>query len=102
MRARLTESAERDIASAFEWYENQREDLGYRFLTRVDEAMELISDNARMFAPKIGMARRVMVEQFPDAIWFIERDIDVLVIGCLHHKRDMKLAVSRTNKPEPS
>jgi hypothetical protein len=43
-----------------------------------------------------------LVEQFPYAIWFIERDIDLLVIGCLHHKRDMKLAVSRANQPAPS
>jgi toxin ParE1/3/4 len=98
---RITASAERDIASAFEWYEGQREDLGYRFMTRVDEAMELISENPRMFAPMIGpTARRVLVDQFPYAIWFVERDYDILVIGCLHHKRDMKLAMSRVDKPE--
>ena len=34
MKIRLTESSERDIAHAFEWYEREREDLGYRFMTR--------------------------------------------------------------------
>jgi hypothetical protein len=54
-----------------------------------------------MFAPMIGSARRVLVDQFPYAIWFIERDFDMLVVGCLHHKRDTKLEVVRANKPEP-
>lgn len=101
MSVRLTESAERDIAHAFEWYEKEREDLGYRFMARVDEAIEAISGNPKLFAPMIGEARRILVEQFPYALWYKATGDDVLVIGCLHHKRDMKLAVSRANKPEP-
>jgi toxin ParE1/3/4 len=67
---RLTESAERDIAHAFEWYEREREDLGYRFMARVDEAIESISENPKLYAPMIGEARRALVEQFPYAIWY--------------------------------
>lgn len=59
---RLTASAERDIAHAFEWYKKEREDLGYRFMARVDEAIETISENPNMFAPTIGEARRVLVD----------------------------------------
>jgi hypothetical protein len=44
VRTRLAASAERDIATAFEWSEREREDLGYRFMAQVDEAIELISE----------------------------------------------------------
>ena len=102
MNIRLTGPAERDIARAFEWYEREREDLGYRFIARVDEAIESLAENPKMFAPVIGEARRVLIEQFPYAIYYKVKPDGVLVIGCLHHKRDMKLAVSRANKPEPN
>jgi toxin ParE1/3/4 len=99
---RLTESAERDIAHAFEWYEREREDFGYRFMARVDEAIESISENPKLYAPMIGEARRALVEQFPYAIWYRIKGDELLVIGCLHHKRHPSLAVTRTHKPEPT
>ena len=76
--------------------------MGYRFVTRVDEAIETIAENPKMFAAVIGEARRVLVEQFPYAIDYKVKPDGVLAIGCLHHKRDTKVAVSRANKPEPN
>jgi plasmid stabilization system protein ParE len=69
VNVRLTASAERDIADAFAWYEHQREDLGYRFIARVDEAIESITENPKLYAELIGEARRVLVDQFPYGLW---------------------------------
>jgi toxin ParE1/3/4 len=95
VNVRLTASTERDLAQAFDWYERQRDDLGYRFIARVDEAVESISENPKLYAETIGEARRVFVEQFPYALWYKIGPAGVLVIGCLHHKRDTALATSR-------
>jgi plasmid stabilization system protein ParE len=61
---RLTERAVADLAQAFQWYEEQKPDLGYRFMARVDEALDRISENPTLFAPQIKDSRRVLVEQF--------------------------------------
>jgi toxin ParE1/3/4 len=95
VNVRLTASTERDIAQAFEWYERQREDLGYRFIARVDEAIESIGENPKLYAEMIGEARRIFVDQFPYALWYKIGRTGVLIIGCLHHKRDVALARSR-------
>ena len=39
----------------------------------------------------IGDARKAEVRQFPYSLWFKVED-HVLVIGCLHHRRDKVLA----------
>jgi plasmid stabilization system protein ParE len=98
---RVTKQAESDIAQAFEWYEQQKPDLGYRFMARVDEAIEQISQNPKAFAPVIGAARHVLVDQFPYAIWYTVEE-DAIVIACLHSKRDQRLVnVRAAAKPEP-
>ena len=107
MRAILTIPARRDIESAAEWYDNQREGLGLEFTDRVLEAIEAIERNPFGYAKEIGDARRALLRQFPYALWF-KIENDAIVIACLHHKRDTRLARERAagvieipKKPEP-
>ncbi len=101
MITRLTQKAERDIAEAFEYYEQKKLDLGYRFIARVEEAIEQIGTNPTLYAPIIGAARRVLVEQFPYALYYTISD-DAIVIACLHGKRNPAIAVKRAlENPEP-
>jgi toxin ParE1/3/4 len=96
---RLTERAVTDLAQAFQWYEEQKPDLGYRFMARIDEALDRISENPTLFAPQIKGSRRVLVEQFPYAIWYkVSRD--AVVIACLNTHRSPNLAKARA-KLEP-
>lgn len=96
---RLTERAVADLAQAFQWYEEQKPDLGYRFMARVDEALDRISENPTLFAPQIKDSRRVLVEQFPYAIWY-KVSGDAVVIACLNTHRSPNLAKARA-KLEP-
>jgi plasmid stabilization system protein ParE len=96
---RVSKRAAEDIAQAFQWYENERPDLGYRFMARVDETLERIAENPALFAPKIKDVRRALVDQFPYAIWYRLVD-DVVVIACIHTHRSPRVATART-KLEP-
>lgn len=52
---RLREEADRDLAAAAAWYEQQREGLGHEFL---DEAFQLISENPLTYPVVHRNARR--------------------------------------------
>jgi plasmid stabilization system protein ParE len=92
---RFTAAAERDVTEAFNYYEEKREGLGLEFLERVEEAVEVISQNPKLHAAVIDDGRRVLLRQFPFAIWYVVEEDGSVVIGCIHSKRDERLAVSR-------
>jgi toxin ParE1/3/4 len=94
LKAILTIPARRDIETAAEWYENQREGLGLEFTDRVPEAIEAIERNPFGHAKVIGEARRALLKQFPYGLWFTIEN-DAIVIASLHHKRDFRLARER-------
>jgi plasmid stabilization system protein ParE len=88
-------AAKADIRRAFVWYENQREGLGEKFVQRVREAIERIAANPAGYAKVIGEARKSELRQFPYSLWFKFKD-EVVVIACLHHRRDKVLARERS------
>lgn len=94
MNARLTSAASRDIEKAAQWYEQHREGLGLQFTERVLESIEAIERNPLAYAKVIGEARRAILTQFPYALYF-RLEGDAIVIACLHHKRDTRLARER-------
>jgi toxin ParE1/3/4 len=94
LRAILTIPARRDIETAAEWYENQREGPGLEVTDRVLEAIEAIERNPFGHAKVIDDARRALLKQFPYGLWF-KIENDAIVIACLHHKRDIRLACER-------
>jgi len=103
-RVEVSASAKADIARAAVWYENQKEGLGDMFLTAILDTIDRIALNPEGYAKAIKEARKAEVESFPYSVWFRVKD-DVLVIACLHGKRDRRLAVERASGvipfPEP-
>jgi toxin ParE1/3/4 len=87
-------AAKADIQRAFVWYENQREGLGDKFIARVRETIEHIALSPEGYAKVVGEARRANLRKFPYALWFKAKN-DVLVIACLHQRRDRVLARER-------
>lgn len=99
-RVLFTEKARNDVDQAYLWYESKGEHLGLEFIERIDEVVEQISNNPMLFAPLIGNVRRVLLEQFPYALFYRVED-DAIVIACLHHKRDTAVSVKRSlEEPE--
>ena len=95
MKARLTKIAEADIERVMVWYEQRREGLGGRFHNRAMQAIEKIKQSPLGHSKVIKNARKVELQKFPYALWYIVEPDESVVIGCLHGKRDRILAKER-------
>lgn len=93
-RVEINRSASADLARIAAYYENAKEGLGDKFLDRVQESIDRIALNPQGYPKLIGGARRAELRQFPYSLWFTFKN-DVLIIGCLHHRRDKVLARER-------
>ena len=80
--------AERDIQSAYDWYESQRRGLGEEFLTAVRERLGAIRDFPEAHPLLYRDIRRAVVSRFPYLIFYIVRPGRVAVLAILHHARD--------------
>lgn len=102
---KYTASALADIEAAYNWYEDQKEGLGDRFITEVRETAARIDVNPMGFEKRIKEARKANLRKFPYALWFLIKE-ESLVIACLHAKRDMRLARGRAlgivTRPDPN
>jgi toxin ParE1/3/4 len=95
---KLTRLAEADIAQAFDWYEGKKEHLGFEFIEQVEQAIRRISEHPLSHRKVIDNARRCNVERFPYVMWYRVEPDNSIVIACLHHKRNPKLASARAKR----
>ncbi len=63
-------------------------------MDRVQEAIDRIALNPEGYAKVIGEARKAEIRRFPYSLYFKLQD-HVLVIGCIHDRRDKVLARER-------
>lgn len=61
-----------DIQAAALWYEDQRSELGVRFLDELDHVFQRIKDNPRQFPLLEGEVRRALLHHFPYGVYFTE------------------------------
>ena len=88
-------AAAADVDDAYLWYENQRRGLGEEFLTAVDSAKARIAAAPAQFAIIHRDTRRVLLQRFPYALYYrIHGDV-VLVVACMHGRRDPQRWLSR-------
>ena len=84
----LRPAAAADIESAMLWYEGQSPGLGADFLTAVDAALHRIRRHPAIFAKIHRDARRVLIHKYPYMIVYRVYPDRVLVLACMHGKRD--------------
>lgn len=101
MRVTLTQTARRDIESAAEWYEQHREGLGLEFTDCVLDAIEGIAEHPLAYRKIVEDVRRCIIKRFPYALWYRVETEGNIVIACLHHKRNPKLAADRALDRNP-
>jgi toxin ParE1/3/4 len=89
-----TASALADIETAYNWYEDQREGLGDRFIADVRETAARIDANPKGYEKRIREARKANLKHFPYALWF-KIENNNLVIACLHARRNPVLTKER-------
>jgi plasmid stabilization system protein ParE len=80
--------AERDIRSAYDWYEQQRRGLGDDFVLCLEVGFQTIAERPRSFPIIRRNARRMLIYRFPYLILFIEHREFISVHGVFHTSRD--------------
>jgi len=84
----LRRAAELDLVAIEDWYEAQRQGLGAEFRDAVDAAIARVANNPLIYPERYRGARRVLLRRFPYVLWYRSYDIFVVILACIHGKRD--------------
>ncbi len=89
-------AAAADIDEAFLWYERQQAGLGDEFLTAVQSALENVVAHPSRYPVVHRETRRVLVHRFPYRIFYRVYGELVVVVACMHGRRDPRRWRSQT------
>lgn len=95
----LHPTAEADIETARDWYDEQRPGLGAEFLGCVGEAMVSLEQNPIRHAVYYRGLRRLLTSRFPYKMLYLVEGTDVHVLRVLHGHRDHRLELRHRNTP---
>jgi plasmid stabilization system protein ParE len=93
---RLREEADRDLAAAASWYEQQREGLGHDFLDEALSAFRLIADQPLTYPVVHRDTRRALMTRFPFGIYFRVEQSQIVVLAVVHGSRHPRRWQGRT------
>lgn len=80
----------KELTEACEWYENKKTNLGERLLNDVENTIELLKMNPKIFQLQKNPFRQVHLNHFPYLIIFsIEKD-SVVIYSFFHTSRNTK------------
>ena len=95
MQLILRPAAAADIEDAITWYEQQRSGLGTEFLEAVNLALGAIAENPRLGTVIRRNTRRALLRRFPYGIYYRIYSEVIVVVACIHGRRDPKRWRSR-------
>jgi plasmid stabilization system protein ParE len=81
-------AAAADTEEAYLWYEKQRVGLGEEFLAAVDSLLGEIVAHPTTYPVIYREARRALLHRFPYAVFFRVYGETVVVLACMHGRRD--------------
>ena len=82
--------ADADLKEGLAWYESIHPDLGARFALAVDAAVDVIARSPLVFQIVHAQIRRVGVRRFPYGLFFKVESHRIVVIACMHGRRNPK------------
>lgn len=83
-------AAAADIEGAFHWYEAQRVGLGDEFRQALRSTLNQISENPHLYQLLHRGTRRALLKRFPYGVFFKEFPHVIVVVACMHGRRDPK------------
>ena len=88
IEVKFLELAQKELDDAFEYYEYQQSDLGYRFVQEVYNAIGLIKSYPLAWSSVSQNTRRCLVKSFPFGVIYQKREDIILVVAIanLHRK----------------
>jgi plasmid stabilization system protein ParE len=88
MNVRLSGRARVELINAVEWYEKEREGLGFKFRNAVAKASELAAEYPNSGVLVRDGVRRKLVHPFPYSIYYALAGDALLVLAIFHGRRD--------------
>ena len=85
---RFYPAAETEMFEAASYYAAQQADLGRRFLASVQDALNRICVNPRLFPLVYSDVRRCLTKIFPFGVLFREQSETIVVMAVMHLHRD--------------
>lgn len=79
--------AQAEIQTAFDWYEEQSEGLGFEFLRVADACVSGITRNPFAYPVMHETLRRALLRRFPYALFYLVEEDKVVIIACFHTNR---------------
>lgn len=89
-RIQFSERAKPEIQEAYDWYENQQDGLGEKFLSKLDETFDLISIHPYSFPKKRDEFRECYLGDFPFLIVYEVKGKNIYVQAIFHTSRNPK------------
>jgi toxin ParE1/3/4 len=93
----VTPAAFADVDAAMQWYDDQVENLGDRFISEIESRFENILQSP--LTPRLlegGRLRKVGLNHWPYLIYYRVLESCVRVIAVIHTSRDPKYITQRT------
>jgi plasmid stabilization system protein ParE len=87
--------AEEDLLEAQAWYDEQRPGVGGEFRSTIDGLLNRVLERPPLYPKVYRNVRRAVVRRFPYLLYFVLVGDTVIVMACLHSKRDPALLRSR-------
>jgi toxin ParE1/3/4 len=88
-------AAAADVEEAYNWYEQRRIGLGEEFLAQVRTVLDAIESSPARFPFIHRQTRRALVRRFPYGIYYRVYDEVIVVVACMHGRRDPQRHQSR-------
>ena len=82
--------AETELMEAASWYEERGKGLGAEFLRSLDATISAIERNPLAYPIIFGTVRRAVLRRFPYVVIYRPQDDEILIIACMHGRRDPK------------
>jgi len=89
------------MEAAQRWYESERKGLGAEFRRELAQTIGLLRSDTLIFPIVYRGARRALLHRFPYVLFFHVEATRVVVLACVHAKRDPRLvgAIIRSRRP---
>jgi plasmid stabilization system protein ParE len=81
-----------------DWYNSQRQGLGGEFREAVDDMIARIADNPLAYPDRYRGTRRALLRRFPYVLWYRLSANFVVVLACVHGKRDPRAIRARLRR----
>jgi toxin ParE1/3/4 len=97
---RFHPEAESEMIDAAVWYETQQENLGKRFLTSVQDAINRIQLHPELYPVVEADVRRCLTKTFPFGVLFRIKPGIIAIMAVMHLHRDPDCWKNRRFEPD--